>query len=244
MERLKALLYCLRCHLVLLIFAALAAGGYWVRGDLYRYFGWAVPSEPGSASERAAVELTVASADPVSAAANPPRVEDGQPAIDRISSPAQPMLAKAGAPRVQRPVAAEDFSFRPLDSPQSGALSAVPSQQELLIEARRAYWNGDIRWAVRSYQRLIDRYPDHPDYPGELGNIYYEQGARQLAASFYLDSAHLLLERGERSRAQALADILDGLDAAAAGELRGRLSGTASASDPRGTPQAASSRKF
>jgi hypothetical protein len=244
MERLKALVYCLRCHLVLLIFVALAAGGYWVRGDLYRHFGWALQSGPGSASDRAAVELTVAAADPLSVEAKPIRVEDGQSAIDRMSSPAEPGLAKAGAPPVQQPIAAGDFSFRPLDAPQSGALSEVPSQQELLIEARRAYWNGNIRLAVRSYQRLIDSYPDHPDYPGELGNIYYEQGARQLAASFYLDSAHLLLERGERSRAQGLAEILDGLDAAAAGELRGRLSGTASGSDPWGTPQAASSRNF
>ncbi len=232
MERLKALLYCLRCHLVLLIFVALAAGGYWLRGDLYRHFGWAVQSEPESAS------------DPAAAEAKPTPVEGSRPAIDRSPNPAEPRLVKPGASPAQQLVAAGDFSFRPLDTPQSEALSGVPSHQELLIQARRAYWNGNIRLAVRNYQRLIDTYPDHPDYPGELGNIYYEQGARQLAASFYLDSARLLLERGERSRAQALAEILDGLDAAAAGELRERLSGAESGSDPGGTPQAASSPIF
>ena len=63
MERLKALLYCLRCHLVLLTFVALAAGGYWVRGDLYRHFGWEVQSGSDSAPDRGGVASAVASRD-------------------------------------------------------------------------------------------------------------------------------------------------------------------------------------
>ena len=44
----------------------------------------------------------------------------------------------------------------------SGDLVTVqhPRSGELLTQARRAYWNGDIRLAVRGYQRLIDAYPD------------------------------------------------------------------------------------
>jgi hypothetical protein len=223
MERLKALLYCLRCHLVLLIFVGLAAGGYWLRADLYRQFGLAVGVEPKS--EPAPSELIASPAEPLPTEPKP--------------APAEPRSPTPQLQSAQGPADTGAFSFRPLDVPQSEALPDFPNHQELLTQARRAYWNGDIRLAVRGYQRLIDAYPDQPDYPGELGNIYYEQGARQLAASFYLDSARLLLERGERSRAQALAEILDGLDAGAANELRARLAAAGSGGQPGGTPQRA-----
>ncbi len=241
MERLKALLYCLRCHLVLLIFIGLAAGGYWLRADLYQHFGLAAGLEPESESVAVPSERALARVDALPANPEPAPAEPRRVPVQGAQTLVKARLVAPQAPTAEELADAGDFSFRPLDGASFESLPDLPNRQEMLTQARRAYWNGDIRLAVRSYERLIDSYPDQPDYPGELGNIYYEQGARQLAASFYLDSARLLLKRGERSRAEALAKILDGLDAGAAAELRGRLVGAGSAREPGGTLQAAPS---
>jgi tetratricopeptide (TPR) repeat protein len=238
MERLKALLYCLRCHLVLLIFLGLAAGGYWLRADLYRHFGLAAGFGPESASVAVPSERALARVDDLPANPEPAGAEPRRVPVEGTQTMVAARLVAPQAPTAEELAEAGDFSFRPLGVASFEALSDLPNRQELLTQARRAYWNGDIRLALRSYERLIDAYPDQPDYPGELGNIYFEQGARQLAASFYLDSARLLLKRGERSRAEALAEILDALDAGSADELRRWLAGTGSAREPGGTLQA------
>lgn len=228
MKRLKALLYCLRCHLVLLLFAGLAAGAYWLRDDLYRYVGLeferlAITTAPDKGIGDRQHEIE-----------QPDQAGTGAGGtLDSGVSPAiAPNSAYAELPPAPEPPTAEElvelggYAFRSADESENQAPGPFGERQELLMEARRAYWNGDIRAAVKGYQRLIDAFPDQPDYFGELGNVYYEQGAQQLAAGFYYDSARLLLERGERSRAEALADVLGKMDADAAQQLRQALAST------------------
>lgn len=223
MERLKALLYCLRCHLVLLTFIGLAAGGYWLREDLYGYFGSDAPNpvEGQVVRERAVGDTDLETRARSGSRAGPKGSQGKQRTV--ISDP----VAVYQPPSARDLVDAGNFAFRPVDDSEEAAVSGILGRQELLTEARRAYWNGDIRQAVLAYQRLIEAFPDQPDYPGELGNIYYEQGARQLAASFYNDSARMLVERGERSRAEALARVLEELDPEIATALRELLERTA-----------------
>ena len=109
----------------------------------------------------------------------------------------------------------EDFRFRPLeDAPASSYEGVVGNNREddLLNRARRAFWNDDLPAAVGHYQALIKAFPNNPDYLGELGNVYFEQRERELAAQAYFESAVRLENQGERHRAVKLAELLQKID--------------------------------
>ncbi len=122
------------------------------------------------------------------------------------------------------PVAAmENYNFRPLDGsvasspPAQGsapASAAADERDQVLSEARRAYWKGELDRAIGYYRQLTQDYPEEPDFFGELGNVFREQGEMDLAAKAYYDAAVLLVQRGEQERARGLAEAISRLSTA------------------------------
>jgi tetratricopeptide (TPR) repeat protein len=90
--------------------------------------------------------------------------------------------------------------------------------------ARRAFWDADLAEAERLYQELILEIPDQPDAYGELGNLYYSEGAWVEAAKMYHQAGLLLIDQGESQRAASLVGILSALNPNLADELQEELS--------------------
>jgi len=99
-------------------------------------------------------------------------------------------------------------------------------RNEMLAAARRAYWNHDLPLSIRHYQALIQAFPNDPDYFGEVGNIYFEQGRNEQAAQAYYEAALLLLARGQRTRAGEMVELLQKTSPSHAESLLERLQGT------------------
>lgn len=118
-------------------------------------------------------------------------------------------------------------------SAAAGSLVAVPTidapsppQQKLnadLLSARQDYWNRDYAQAIDKYQRLIQQYPDKPDYLGELGNIYYTLNDTKRAANLYYRAARLLLEQNKFQHAASLLAPITALDRELADSLQQQL---------------------
>jgi tetratricopeptide (TPR) repeat protein len=67
---------------------------------------------------------------------------------------------------------------------------------------------------------VIDNTEDNFDAYGELGNVYFNQGKKQQAASAYFEAAAILIKKGQVNRAQSLMGLLRHLDKAKADELQ------------------------
>lgn len=119
--------------------------------------------------------------------------------------------------------AAPQYRFRPFVDEDVPTTEAPPGKLDLLTEARTQYWNGDLEAAVKAYNELIRYYPNEPDFPGELGNIYYQQGKQDLAAQAYYKAALLLLQQREYERAERLYEVLNALNKKLADELERQL---------------------
>lgn len=119
--------------------------------------------------------------------------------------------------------AAPQYRFRPFVDEDVPQAEVQPGKLDLLTVARTQYWNGDLEAAVKAYNELIRYYPNEPDFPGELGNIYYQQGKQDLAAQAYYKTALLLLQQREYERAGRLHEVLNALDKKLADELERQL---------------------
>ncbi len=212
---------------LLIAFAALLVWGYFNRAELFPDYFEApaktvaqTPAEKpvppvrapvttrepttGPAPEPMPTPPPIVSAPPASRApqpivAAPPTMTEPQPVI-----PAPP-TARAPQPGVPSPP--------PVATPPA-APSAAPASQnnELIQEARQAYWSGDHNKAIERYRALIDRDPANPDYYGELGNLYYGAGEWEAASEAYLEAGKRLLGAGRDDQAGHLLRILRGLD--------------------------------
>lgn len=91
--------------------------------------------------------------------------------------------------------------------------SDTSSERELLISARSAFNNGDMKNSEKYYQQLSELDNDNPDIFGELGNVYYSQGKWSEAAQAYYEAATRLIEHGNKSQVMYLQRVMQGLDA-------------------------------
>ena len=127
-----------------------------------------------------------------------------------------------------------NYSFRPLagstgpaasqGTPQ-GAIAPQTQRDKLLSAARSAFWKGELDRSIGYYRQLTQEYPEEPDFFGELGNVFREQGEMELAAKAYYDAAVLLANRGETERARGLAEAISSLSSDYTEALREVLSG-------------------
>jgi len=235
--RLKSLFRCLGCHLILVILVCFSVAGYLLRGELTTLLGWA-EVEPGltqrpmpevqsvaPAPGQGATEPVAGTGEAVAPAPRPSAGALGQQ--HPMVGPEEPeeRLPEGAAPRDVVPRYG-GFRFRPLDDAGLPEGADAERRNEMLAAARRAYWSDNAPLAIRHYEALIAAYPNEPDFFGELGNIYYQQGEQERAGQAYYQAALLLLRRGNRERAEDLADLLRSTAPGYAEELSKHLQGT------------------
>jgi tetratricopeptide (TPR) repeat protein len=85
-------------------------------------------------------------------------------------------------------------------------------QDDLLFDARQAFWAKDYQTAIDRYQQLINRDSENPDYYGELGNVYYALNDSNKASELYFRTAQLLLHQGQRDAAAQLLPPLNAMN--------------------------------
>jgi TolA-binding protein len=114
---------------------------------------------------------------------------------------------------------------RPSLQVQPGNNDAVQAStpDNLLYDARQAFWDKDYQTAIEGYQRLIDQYPQNADYSGELGNIYYVLNDYNNAAELYYRTAQLLLQKGDRDAARQLLSPINAMNRELGDKLKQKL---------------------
>jgi len=88
------------------------------------------------------------------------------------------------------------------------------------IAARKSFYQRKYDLSEQSYQKVIDSTEDNVDAYGELGNVYFNQGKKEQAASAYFEAATILVRNGQVNRAQSLMGLLRHLDKSKASELQ------------------------
>lgn len=101
--------------------------------------------------------------------------------------------------------------------------TSVIQLDDLLYQARKAYWDGDYQLAIRLYQQLIEDDGDNADHIGELGNIYYAINDFDNAARQFYQAAIILIARGKREQARLLLSPITAMDRDLGDDLRQRL---------------------
>ncbi len=92
--------------------------------------------------------------------------------------------------------------------------------RENWIAARKSFYQRKYDLSEQSYQKVIDSTEDNVDAYGELGNVYFNQGKKEQAASAYFEAAAILVRKGQMDRARSLMGLLRHLDKSKAGELQ------------------------
>ncbi len=92
--------------------------------------------------------------------------------------------------------------------------------RENWIAARKSFYQRKYDLSEQNYQKVIDSTEDNVDAYGELGNVYFNQGKNEQAASAYFEAAAILVRKGQMDRARSLMGLLRHLDKSKAGELQ------------------------
>ena len=100
--------------------------------------------------------------------------------------------------------------------------------KENWITARKAFYQRKYELSEQNYRKVIDSTEDNVDAYGELGNVYFNQGKREQAASAYFEAAAILVRQGKVNRARSLMGLLRHLDKSKAGELQKLIDSAAS----------------
>ncbi len=93
------------------------------------------------------------------------------------------------------------------------------SELDLLVAARMAFAQGNMKKSIELYQQLLELNNDDADIYGELGNIYYTQGDWKKAGSAYYEAATRLIENKKYRQVDYLLRVIQGLDAELAEKL-------------------------
>ena len=104
----------------------------------------------------------------------------------------------------------ENYQFRP--EQVQPVEDSAGLQQDLLQQARRAYWNDDLYKARTLYQAFINLNPENPDGYGELGNLLSTQGNLKSASYMYQKASELLLKQGRTEEAEKLKEVLSSIE--------------------------------
>ena len=88
------------------------------------------------------------------------------------------------------------------------------------ITARKSFYQRKYDESEQNYQNVIDNTEDNFDAYGELGNVYFNQGKKEQAASAYFEAAAILVRQGQVDRARSLMGLLRNLDKSKANELK------------------------
>ncbi len=92
--------------------------------------------------------------------------------------------------------------------------------REKWISARKYFYQRNYELSEQSYQQVIENTKNNFDAYGELGNVYFNQGKNEQAASAYFEAAAILVNKGQIYRARSLMGLLRHLDKSKAIELQ------------------------
>jgi tetratricopeptide (TPR) repeat protein len=109
-----------------------------------------------------------------------------------------------------------------LESSPTVSLVAV-ELDERLLKARKAYWEKDYPRAIHYYQQLIQDDENNPDFPGELGNIYYSLNDYENASMYLYGAAMILVKQQKKQQAQALVSPISAMNHDLGDQLRRQL---------------------
>ncbi|NOR42927.1 MAG: hypothetical protein GQ572_06280 [Gammaproteobacteria bacterium] len=114
------------------------------------------------------------------------------------------------------------------DDDRQGDVQQSDDIRENWIAARKSFYQRKYDLSEQNYQKVIDSTDDNEDAYGELGNVYFNQGKNEQAASAYFEAAAILVRKGQANRAQSLMGLLRHLDKSKAGELQKLIDSAAS----------------
>lgn len=152
------------------------------------------------------------------------------PASDRLSAAVPASVSESDlqptaeadtmdtAPATSDDILVDTNTPEPVEPASVGTAVKASSQQRKhqaltgLASARRAWLEGDQDGAIEQYQVLMEAYSSHPDFAGELGNIYFSRGQTELAVDAYAEAVLRLLKNGDVARARQVHAIVLGLD--------------------------------
>ena len=137
---------------------------------------------------------------------------------DEVSAPVQAAIedTEVAPTSAQAPVTATT-------SETADAQALAASQQDLLIQAREAFWRRDLATAEALYSQLAEAQPGNPDLWGELGNLYFSQNKIKEASDAYYKAAEILIEEGHIRQVENLLGIIGNVDQEKARELFERM---------------------
>lgn len=178
---------------------------------------------PNSEKGKPVVLPSATIADSKTADAPAARTANEVPAESAVA-PAVHATRTEDRPEIQQPTATQKPATMSLgdaiispDQPHDKTLE----QQALvgLSEARTAWQQGDYDAAVAQYIELMNDYPNHADFAGELGNIYYARGQRKLAVDAYAEAFSRLIRMNDYARAWKLLSVIRYMDYQRASQL-------------------------
>ena len=159
-----------------------------------------------------------------------PVVPPAAAAESEIIEPARPYVPPEAAVEARPPVETVAVETpEPAVEPEPESTDAAPAIdvdakiEAGLLEARRRYWQRDMRGASAAYDAVAKANPDNADVWGEIGNFYYSLRQRQPASQAYARAIELLINQQDSEHATRLLDVLFQLDADRARELAVRL---------------------
>ncbi|TNF98944.1 MAG: hypothetical protein EP297_06835 [Gammaproteobacteria bacterium] len=100
---------------------------------------------------------------------------------------------------------------------------APDRELEELFNARDIWEQGDHDLAMKTYSELMMSYPGNPDFPGELGNIYFSKGLTDQAVDAYTEALNRLLEANDLRRAWSLYSAIKKIAPERAAQLEGQF---------------------
>ncbi len=119
------------------------------------------------------------------------------------------------SPEIERQLKNVDDQGKVLDESQRSGVVRTN-----WITARKSFYQRNYALSEQNYRAVIAGTEDNFDAYGELGNVYFNQGKKQQAATAYFEAAAILVRKGQIDRARSLVGLLNLLNKDKADELR------------------------
>ena len=143
-----------------------------------------------------------------------PEIEQSLEKVDNQGRPVD------GLPTDSQSSEGQSEDDQSVDSQSRENKSSDASVKSDWIMARKSFYQRQYDLSEKNYQKVIENTEDNFDAYGELGNVYFNQGKSQQAASAYFEAADILVRTGQVERAKSLLGLLFYLDKSKAGELQ------------------------
>jgi hypothetical protein len=155
--------------------------------------------------------------------------------VDESQQPVSPVIPAEPVNEQVQPLAPEPGPAPILTQPVPDMVDATergPAGQDMAIEdrknqalaglaaARAAWHQGNHDRAISMYLELMSEFQNHPDFAGELGNIYFSKGEIDMAIKAYSEAYVRLLKNNDQERAEQVLGIVYNLDQEQAAMLR------------------------